>query len=156
MTVATSMPQVGDKSPVFTAVTGDGETVSSADLLGQPYVLYFYPKDDTPGCTKEACAFQNLSADFAAKGAKVFGVSKDSAARHQKFATKYGLTFPLLSDTSGDLCDAFGVWQEKRNYGKTYMGIVRSTFVVGADGLIKAVFANVKVDGHAEKVLATL
>jgi peroxiredoxin Q/BCP len=156
MAVTTSMPQVGDKAPDFTAVTGDGQTVRSQDLAGSPYVLYFYPKDDTPGCTKEACAFRDLGAEFAAKGAKIFGVSKDSAASHQKFATKYSLTFPLLSDTDGTLCEAFGVWQEKKNYGKVYMGIVRATFVVGADGVVKAAFANVKVDGHVDKVLAAI
>jgi peroxiredoxin Q/BCP len=156
MAAATSLPQVGDKAPAFTAVTGDGQTIRSEDLLGHPYVLYFYPKDDTPGCTKEACAFRDLHADFAARGARLFGVSKDSAASHQKFTTKYGLPFPLLSDTTGALCEAYGVWQEKKNYGKTYMGIVRSTVVVDAAGRVQAVFPNVKVVGHAEQVLAVL
>jgi peroxiredoxin Q/BCP len=156
MAVVTSMPQVGDKAPVFTATTGDGQTIRSQDLLGSPYVLYFYPKDDTPGCTKEACAFRDLNGEFAAKGARIFGVSKDSQASHQKFTTKYSLPFPLLSDTSGELCEAFGVWQEKKNYGKTYMGIVRSTFVIDAAGLVIAAFGNIKVDGHANKVLAAL
>ncbi len=156
MAVATTPLNVGDKAPAFSAVTGDGETIRSQDLAGKPYVLYFYPKDDTPGCTKEACAFRDLNADFATKGARIFGVSKDSPERHGKFAAKYSLPFTLLSDTSGDLCEAYGVWQEKKNYGKTYMGIVRSTFVVGANGVILAVFPTVKVAGHAEAVLAVL
>ncbi|MBC7545757.1 MAG: thioredoxin-dependent thiol peroxidase [Candidatus Sericytochromatia bacterium] len=156
MAVATTTLKVGDMAPAFTAETSDGKTISSQDVLGTPYVLYFYPKDDTPGCTKEACAFRDLSGEFAAKGARIFGVSKDSPASHAKFSAKYSLLFPLLSDTTGATCEAFGVWQEKKNYGKTYMGIVRSTFVVAGDGVITAVFSTVRVEGHADKVLAVL
>lgn len=150
------MLQVGDRAPEFSLPTGCGQTISSQGLIGTPYVIYFYPKDDTPGCTREACDFRDHLGEFAAKGVKVFGISKDLPAKHAKFSEKYGLTFPLLSDTTGEVCEAFGVWQEKKLYGKTSMGIVRSTFVVDATGTVQAVFPKVKVDGHVAKVLAAL
>jgi peroxiredoxin Q/BCP len=150
-------PIVGETSPAFTLQTGDGTTISSSDYTGnKAIVLYFYPKDDTPGCTREACDFRDLEAEFAAAGAVIFGVSKDSEASHAKFSGKFSLNFPLLSDPDGAACEAFGVWVEKMNYGKKYMGIERTTFVIGKDGAIKAVFPKVKVDGHAAKVLTAV
>lgn len=150
-------PIVGETSPVFSLRTGGGATVTSSDYLGEKaIVLYFYPKDDTPGCTREACDFRDLEAEFAAAGAVIFGISKDSEASHAKFSGKFTLNFPLLSDPDGTACEAFGVWVEKMNYGKKYMGIERTTFVIGKDGNIKAVFPKVKVDGHAAKVLTAI
>jgi peroxiredoxin Q/BCP len=150
-------PIVGETSPVFSLRTGDGATVTSSDYVGKKaIVLYFYPKDDTPGCTREACDFRDLEAEFGAAGAVIFGISKDSEASHVKFSGKFTLNFPLLSDPEGTACDAFGVWVEKMNYGKKYMGIERTTFVIGKDGTIKAVFPKVKVDGHAAKVLLAI
>jgi len=148
-------PIVGEISPEFSLRTGDAGTVSSSDYLGnKAIVLYFYPKDDTPGCTQEACDFRDLETEFTTAGVVIFGVSKDSEASHAKFSRKLSLNFPLLSDPDGTVCEAFGVWVEKMNYGKKYMGIERTTFVIGKDGHIKAVFPKVKVDGHAAKVLA--
>lgn len=150
-------PIVGEASPVFSLRTGDGVTVTSSDYFGEKaVVLYFYPKDDTPGCTREACDFRDLEAEFAAADAVIFGISKDSEASHAKFSVKFTLNFPLLSDPEGTACEAFGVWVEKMNYGKKYMGIERTTFVIGKDGNIKAVFPKVKVDGHAAKVLTAI
>ena len=150
-------PIVGEASPVFSLRTGDGVTVTSSDYFGEKaVVLYFYPKDDTPGCTREACDFRDLEAEFAAADAVIFGISKDSEASHAKFSGKFTLNFPLLSDPEGTACEAFGVWVEKMNYGKKSMGIERTTFVIGKDGNIKAVFPKVKVDGHAAKVLTAI
>ena len=150
-------PIVGEASPVFSLRTGDGVTVTSSDYFGKrAVVLYFYPKDDTPGCTREACDFRDLEAEFVAAGAVIFGISKDSEASHAKFSGKFTLNFPLLSDPEGTACEEFGVWVEKMNYGKKYMGIERTTFVIGKDGNIKAVFPKVKVDGHAAKVLTAI
>ena len=150
-------PIVGEASPVFSLRTGDGVTVTSSDYFGEKaVVLYFYPKDDTPGCTREACDFRDLEVEFAAADAVIFGISKDSEASHAKFSGKFTLNFPLLSDPEGTACEAFGVWVEKMNYGKKYMGIERTTFVIGKDGNIKAVFPKVKVDGHAVKVLTAI
>ena len=150
-------PIVGEASPVFSLRTGDGVTVTSSDYFGEKaVVLYFYPKDDTPGCTREACDFRDLEAEFAAADAVILGISKDSEASHAKFSGKFTLSFPLLSDPEGTACEAFGVWVEKMNYGKKYMGIERTTFVIGKDGNIKAVFPKVKVDGHAAKVLTAI
>lgn len=122
-------------------------------LKGKPLVIYFYPKDDTPGCTREAQDFTALAADFAAAGVRVIGVSKDSAKRHAKFAEKYGLAVDLASDESGAVCEAFGVWVEKSLYRRQYMGIERATFLIGADGKIVQIWRKVKVAGHAEAVL---
>lgn len=137
-----SMLDVGDKIPDL-----------EIDTNGKKVVLYFYPKDDTPGCTKEACTFRDLKSDFAKAGAIIIGVSKDAEKSHSKFKEKYGLNFDLIADEDGKLCEAFGVWQEKSFMGKKYMGIVRSTFLANADGVIKKVWRNLKVDGHMEEVL---
>lgn len=144
----------GDQAPAFALPTAPGPQLASADLAGQAYVIYFYPKDDTPGCTIEAQDFQALRDDFAALGVRVIGVSRDSLASHAKFQAKYDLDFALISDSETELCQAYGVWQEKTNYGKTSMGIVRSTFLVGADGIIAKAWHNVRAKGHAEAVLA--
>ena len=146
----------GTKAPEFSLAASRGRTVSSAALSGKPYVLYFYPKADTSGCTKEAQAFQALLAQFTASGAAVIGVSRDPIKALDKFADKYGLEFPLASDEAGALTDAYGVWVEKSMYGRKYMGIERSTFFVGTDGKIAKVWPKVKIDGHAEEVLAAV
>lgn len=147
---------VGSKAPAFSLQTNGGGSVSSAALKGKPYVLYFYPKADTSGCTKEAQAFQALQGSFRDKGVAVIGVSRDPVKALDKFAAKYGLEFPLASDAEGTLTDAYGVWVEKSMYGRKYMGIERSTFLVGADGKIAKMWPKVKIDGHAEEVLAAV
>jgi thioredoxin-dependent peroxiredoxin len=152
----TSMLKPGGKAPLFTLPTGDGKTVSLKDLRGKKVVLYFYPKDNTSGCTKEACSFQeNLSA-IKKKGAVVLGVSADSTAAHKKFAAKYDLSFPLLSDENKEVLKDYGVWKEKSMYGRKYMGIERTTVIIDEEGKISRVFSKVKVDGHTEEVLAAL
>ena len=148
--------EAGKPAPEFTATTDGGGSVTLSALRGRNVILYFYPKDDTPGCTREACAFQEAEADFKGADAVVLGVSKDSAASHDKFKQKYGLGFPLISDSDGKICEAFGVWVEKSNYGKTYMGIERSTFLIDKQGVLRKIWRKVKVDGHAAKVLEAL
>ena len=143
-----SRPTEGQDAPDF-AIDG----TSLAALRGKPVVLYFYPKDDTPGCTTQACSFRDLKGEYDAAGAVILGVSKDDKGSHGKFTQKFSLNFPLLADTDGALCEAYGVWVEKNNYGKKYMGIERTTFVIDAEGKIAKVFPRVKVDGHGEKVL---
>ena len=143
----------GDKAPDFTVPTDGGGMVSLAGLKGGQVVLYFYPKDDTPGCTKEACAFRDALPDFSAADARIVGVSKDTAAKHDRFKAKYDLPFTLASDTDGSVCEAYGVWVQKKLYGREYMGIERATFLIGADGRVKKIWRNVKVPGHAEAVL---
>jgi len=152
--------QPGDKAPTFTAtavggVYGWGETVKLADFKGQTVVLYFYPKDDTPGCTKQACALRDAWKEFTDR-AVVFGVSIDSAKSHVKFVTKYSLPFPLISDEDRKIVAAYGVWVEKSMYGRKYMGTERSTFIVGPEGKIKAVFRKVKPEEHTDLILAAL
>ncbi len=151
--------QPGSKAPAFSATaTGgkyDGQSVSLTDLKGKTVVLYFYPKDDTPGCTKQACGLRDAWQDFAGK-AEVFGVSIDPAKSHAKFIEKYALPFPLLSDDDKKIVSDYGVWVEKSMYGKTYFGTERSTFVIGTDGKIKAIFRKVKPDEHAAQLLAVL
>jgi peroxiredoxin Q/BCP len=144
----------GDTAPDFTLPASRGRTVSSKALKGRPYVLYFYPKADTSGCTKEACAFQEALPQLGKLGLEVVGVSRDPIKALDKFADKYSLAFPLASDEAGGLTEAYGVWVEKSMYGKKYMGIERSTFLVGADGKVKRVWPKVKVEGHAAEVLA--
>lgn len=147
---------IGDKAPDFSLPTGDGKQLSLSDLKGKKVVLYFYPKDMTSGCTKEACSFQeNLSA-LKRKGAVVIGVSPDSPSLHQRFADKYHLTFPLISDEKKELVKRYGVWQEKTLYGRKYMGVVRTTFIINEAGIITHIFPKVKVDGHTEEVLRAL
>ncbi|URW76892.1 peroxiredoxin [Sphingomonas donggukensis] len=144
----------GDAIPDVTLAGADGP-IRLADYRGAPLVVYFYPKDDTPGCTREAQDFSVLAADFAAAGVAVLGVSKDSPAKHAKFAAKHGLTIPLASDDDANtVLGAFGAWQEKSLYGRKYMGIDRSTFLFGADGTLVRAWRKVKVAGHAEQVLA--
>jgi peroxiredoxin Q/BCP len=146
----------GISAPAFSLPANGGTTLSSAALKGKPYVLYFYPKADTSGCTKEAQAFQADLAAFRKKGAVVIGVSRDPVKALDKFAAKYGLEFPLASDEAGALTEAYGVWVEKSMYGRKYMGIERSTFLVGADGKIAKAWPKVKIEGHAAEVLAAL
>lgn len=145
----------GDKAPDFDLPTADGR-VSLAGLRGRTVVLYFYPKDDTTGCTAEAQGFTAAAGDFAKAGATVVGVSKDSAASHGKFQAKYGLDLTLGSAKDDDVVERYGAWIEKSMYGRKYMGIERSTFLIGADGRIKKIFRKVKPDGHAEEVFAAL
>jgi thioredoxin-dependent peroxiredoxin len=151
-----SMPQAGDPAPPFDLPASTGGRISLESLKGKPVVLYFYPKDDTPGCTAEACAFRDMKTPYAVTGAVVLGVSADDLPSHQKFAQKYGLTFPLLSDPDHKVSEAYGVWGEKKNYGRTYMGITRATFLIDGDGDIHQVWPKVKVEGHADEVLAAL
>ena len=146
----------GDQLPKFSLQADDGTTVTRDSLAGKNVVLYFYPKDDTPGCTKEACDFRDALPRFGKIDAVVIGVSPDSVESHRKFKTKFNLPFRLLADEGHKLADAFGVWKEKSMYGRKYWGVARTTFVIGRDGTIKAVFPNVKVEGHADKVLQAL
>jgi len=150
------MLEVGDKAPEFTAVTDAGKQVSLEDFRGKKVVLYFYPKDDTPGCTREACSFRDNHKAVLARGAVVLGVSTDSVDSHVKFKQKYDLPFPLLSDPDQHIANAYGVWQEKSIMGKTYMGIVRTTFIIDERGAITHIFLKVRVDGHVDEVLAAL
>jgi peroxiredoxin Q/BCP len=149
-------PAAGDAAPDFTVETDAGERLTLSSLRGRPVVLYFYPKDDTSGCTTEACEFRDLFPRFAAGDAVVLGVSPDSAASHVKFKQKYGLPFPLLADTDHAVAEAYGVWREKSMYGRKYMGVERTTFVVDRDGRLARVFEKVKPAGHAEAVAAAV
>ncbi|MCI0360959.1 MAG: thioredoxin-dependent thiol peroxidase [Planctomycetaceae bacterium] len=148
--------EAGSKAPAFTLAADDGSKVKLADLKGSPVVLYFYPADDTPGCTKEACAFRDRAAELKKLGAKVYGVSPDDVASHVKFKNKYKLNFPLLADPDHRVAEQFGAWREKNMYGKKSMGIARSTFLIGKDGVIKKVWKAVKVDGHDDAVIEAL
>ena len=150
------MPAVGDHAPDFTVLTDTGETLTLSDLQGKPVVLYFYPKDDTSGCTTEACEFRDLFPRFKRDKAVVLGVSPDPVASHAKFKTKYELPFILLADTEKVISQAYGVWKEKSMYGRKYMGVERTTFIIDAAGRIAQVFAKVKPAGHAEEVMAAL
>ena len=146
----------GEAAPDFKAQSTDGKEVSLKDFRGKNVILYFYPKDDTPGCTREACGFRDEFKRFAAKDAVVLGVSHDSPESHDKFREKYTLPFPLLSDAEKKITSAYGVYKEKSLYGRLFMGIERTTFVIGKDGKIKKIFPKVKVDGHIEEILKTL
>ena len=145
----------GDKAPSMPVAASDGTKVDLA-APGQPLVLYFYPKDDTSGCTREAQDFTELTADYAKAGVKVVGVSRDSMKKHEKFIDKYSLAVPLASDENGRISDAFGTWVEKSMYGRKYMGMERSTFLISADGKVLKEWRKVKVPGHAEEVLAAV
>jgi len=147
------MIDIGDKLPDFTLATDGGGSVSSSDLKGKIVVLYFYPKDDTPGCTKEACAFRDNLPDFSKLDCVILGVSRDDGASHDKFKSKFSLNFPLLSDADGKLCEAFGVWKLRNMYGKEFMGIERSTFLVDGAGTVRKSWRKVNVDGHIDEVL---
>jgi peroxiredoxin Q/BCP len=150
------MLEAGQKAPAFSLKDQDGKTVKLSDFKGQHVVLYFYPKDNTPGCTTEACDFRDSQAALKKAGAVVLGVSMDSEASHQKFIQKHGLNFPLLVDADHVVAEKYGAWGEKSMYGKTFMGLIRSTFLVGPDGKLKQVWPKVKVDGHVEAVLEAL
>jgi len=150
------MLQVGDVVPDFSIESDSGATVSSAALRGKRYVMYFYPKDDTPGCTKEACSFRDGLPHFQKLDVPVFGVSADDAKAHGKFAKKFQLNFPLLIHPDKTLLGYFGVWSEKSMYGRVYMGVLRATFVVDADGKVEKLWPKVKPEGHADEVLAYL
>jgi peroxiredoxin Q/BCP len=154
--VSGALPKVGAAAPPFTLPADDGSTVSLAGLRGRPVVLYFYPKDDTSGCTVEACEFRDRWSDVQATGAVLLGVSPDPVASHVKFRRKHALPFPLLADTDHRVAEAYGVWGEKSMYGRKYLGVHRTTFVIGADGRIRRVFEKVKPKGHAAEVLAAL
>jgi thioredoxin-dependent peroxiredoxin len=147
---------VGSTSPAFKAPTDGGGTLSLAELKGKPVILYFYPKDDTSGCTAEACGFRDLYPKFGKSDAVVVGISRDKVASHDKFKAKYKLPFTLVSDEDGKITAAYGVWVEKSMYGRKYMGIERSTFLVDKAGKIRGVWRKVKVPGHAEEVLAAV
>ena len=142
--------------PDFTLESDAGEAITLSSLRGRPVVLYFYPRDDTPGCTTQACGIRDAWGEFERTGAVVLGVSPDTVESHVKFKRKHGLPFTLLADPDHEVAELYGVWQEKRNYSKTYMGIVRSTFVIGADGKVVKAMPNVKPATHAEDVLAAL
>ena len=150
------MVEEGRPAPDFSLTSDSGEIVSLSDLRGRPVVLYFYPKDDTPGCTTQACAIRDAWEEFERLGAVVLGVSPDGPKDHVKFREKYGLPFALLSDEEHKVADAYDTWVEKTMYGKTYMGMERSTFVIDADGNVAKIMRNVKPDEHADDVLAAL
>ena len=145
--------KIGDAAPDFTLPDQNGDPISLASLRGKKVVLYFYPKDDTPGCTTEAIGFSEAIDDFEAAGAVVIGVSKDSVAKHDKFRDKHELKVVLASDEAGDTVEAYGAWVEKNMYGRTYMGIERCTYLIGPDGVIRQVWRKVKVKGHVDSVL---
>jgi thioredoxin-dependent peroxiredoxin len=147
------MLKEGSKAPDFTAVDQNGSKIKLSDLKGERVVLYFYPKDDTPGCTKEACSFRDANDVYAEKGIKVFGVSTDDEKSHQKFISKYSLPFDLLADTDKNIVEKYGVWGEKSMYGKTYMGTQRKTFLIDETGKIVKIFDKVNVAEHADEVL---
>lgn len=150
-------PEVGQPAPDFTLTSTDDREVSLAEFRGKKsIVLYFYPRDDTPGCTAEACSFRDLRALFNEHGAEILGISTDSVKSHKKFRDKYHLTFPLLADPDHAVADRYGVWQQRKFMGRQFMGVARTTFVIDPQGTIKAVFPNVKVEGHADKVLGAL
>jgi thioredoxin-dependent peroxiredoxin len=144
---------VGDRAPSFEMATDEGEKITSTSLRGKPYVLYFYPKDDTSGCTKEAIAFTENARKFAALGITVIGVSKDSVQSHEKFRKKYGLQIHLASDPEKETAEEYGVWVQKKLYGRSYMGMDRATFLVDGKGVMREIWRKVKVPGHAEAVL---
>jgi peroxiredoxin Q/BCP len=150
-------PTVGHPAPAFKLPSSAGGELGPADFAGkQALVLYFYPKDDTAGCTAEACQFRDLQAAFAAKGAAIVGVSPDSLKSHAKFAGKHGLSFPLLADEGATVCRLYGVWKEKSMYGRRYMGVERTTFLIDRDGIVRKVYPKVSVTGHADAVLRDL
>lgn len=146
----------GQQAPDFTLPADDGKKIKLKDQRGSPVVLYFYPRDDTPGCTREACAFRDRQRELLKLGAKVFGVSTDDVASHVKFRDKYGLNFPLLADVDHKVAEKYGAWQEKNMYGKKSWGVQRSTFLIDAAGVVRKIWKRVSVDGHDEKVLAAV
>jgi peroxiredoxin Q/BCP len=152
----TRMVEEGKKAPSFSLPNADGETINLSDFKGKTVVLYFYPKDNTPGCTKQACGFRDASEEYASVNTVVIGISPDNQASHQKFRDKFELPFLLLADPDRKAIEAYGVWKEKNMYGKKYMGVERSTFVIDGEGITKKIIRKVKVDGHVESVLSML
>jgi peroxiredoxin Q/BCP len=150
------MPEEGKKAPAFKLKNQDGKVVSLSDFKGKDVILYFYPKDNTPGCTAEACSFRDAMPRFTGIDAVILGISPDSVESHKKFAEKFNLPFNLLSDEEKEVVQKYDVWKEKNNYGKKYMGVVRTTFVIDKNGIIKKIFGKVKVDGHSEEVMKAL
>ncbi len=150
------MLSIGDKAPEFALPDISGSTVRLKDFRGKGVVLYFYPKDFTPGCTKEACSFNDALTSIRQRGATVLGVSADNIESHRKFAQKHGLQFQILSDPEKKVIRAYGVWQRKSLYGRTFMGIVRTTFVINSGGKVRAIFPKVRVEGHADEILKSL
>ena len=148
--------EAGKKAPDFTAMSDGGKKLKLSDFKGKPVVLYFYPKDDTSGCTAEACGFRDQLPDFSKVKAQIIGVSKDSVERHDKFKKKYSLNFPLVSDEDGKICEKYGTWVEKSLYGRKYMGIERATFLIDKEGTIAKVWHKVKVAGHIDEVAEAL
>lgn len=148
--------KIGDHAPDFSLLTDQEKTISLKDLQGKKAVFFFYPKDNTPGCTQEACDFRDFHGEFEKLNTQIFGISKDSAASHQKFKQKYTLPFPLLVDKNGEMCEAYGVFKKKSLFGKTFLGIQRSTFLIDENGIILAIWRNVKVKGHIDEVLNEL
>ncbi|MFQ5837716.1 MAG: thioredoxin-dependent thiol peroxidase [Thermoplasmata archaeon] len=148
-----SQPKEGQPAPEFRLPSTEGKEISLKDLQGRNVVLYFYPRDDTPGCTKEACSFRDTLSAFEETDSVILGVSLDDLKSHEKFRSKHGLPFPLLSDTNGEVSKAYGVYKKKKLYGREFWGIERTTFIIGKDGVIRRVFPRVKVDGHTEEVL---
>ena len=147
---------VGDNAPEFTIATDGGGSFSLSEMKGYNVIIYFYPKDDTPGCTKEACGFRDMVPDFSDSSAKIIGISKDTVAKHDKFKSKYELPFLLGADLEGNVCEAYGTWVEKSMYGRQYMGIERATFLVDKEGVLQGVWRKVKVKGHVEEVLSAV
>ncbi len=147
---------IGSTAPAFSVPDDNGKTIKLSDFKGQKLVIYFYPKDDTPGCTTESCAFRDQFPKFSKLNVAVVGVSKDSVKSHVKFKEKFGLNFPLLSDETGTMCADYGVWVEKSMYGKKYMGIERTTFLIDETGRIEKIWSKVKVDGHVDEVRAAI
>lgn len=150
------MASVGEKAPDFVLLDAGGRKVILSSFKGKRVVLYFYPKDDTPGCTTEACGFRDMEGEFGKRGAVIVGISPDDASSHSRFASKYKLPFTLLSDAGAKVAQKYGVWVQKENYGKRYMGIMRTTFVIGKDGKVEKIFEKVKPEGHNNEVLRWL
>ncbi|MGB0573105.1 MAG: thioredoxin-dependent thiol peroxidase [Alphaproteobacteria bacterium] len=143
----------GGKAPAFSMPTDGGGNIALKDFKGRPVIVYFYPKDSTPGCTTEACDFRDLTPDFSKIDAEIIGISKDSVKRHDNFKAKHDLPFSLASDEDGDVCERYGVWVEKNMYGRKFMGIERATFLIDAKGVVRKIWRKVKVKGHADDVL---
>ena len=148
--------KIGDKAPDFTLLSDTNQTVSLKNLRGKKVVIYFYPKDNTPGCTRQACDFRDILPNFSAKNTEILGISKDGLTRHQKFKAKYTLPFTLLSDENGNVCQDYGVIDKKSLFGNTFLGITRSTFLIDEEGVIQAIWRKVKVNGHTQQVLNEL
>lgn len=150
------MIQVGQAAPDFSLSDQDGNAVTLSGCKGTPIVLYFYPKDDTPGCTKEACAFRDAFAEYRRRGARILGVSPDEPSSHARYVRKYELPFTLLADPDHSVCESYGVWKEKNLYGRKFMGVERTTILIDAGGIVRVVFPRVKVPGHSDAVIAAL